>query len=312
MFGFGVDIGGTTVKIGLVDENGCIIEKSVFPTPTNYESFIEEISKRIKKILKNNNLQVENLLGIGVGCPGVVDSNGIILSSCNLNLTNANLKEGLLKEFSTKIKVSNDANCAIMAEVKFGSAKGYRNAVMLTLGTGVGGGVVIDGKLFEGGNSTGAELGHFTLVANGEQCSCGRKGCVEQYVSTSSIIKNAKKEMLNEKDSSLWKAVSKNLDLLDGIMVFNEAKKGDKTALKVVDNFINYLADTIMSYNNVFRPEIFILGGGVSAQGDYIIEKVVNKCERFNYGYKGAPIPKITCATLYNDAGIVGAFSLIV
>ncbi len=311
MRGIGVDVGGMSVKIGLVDSNGEILDKIVFSTPKDFNGLIINLVDSIKALLKKSSVGLEEISGIGIGCPGVIDANGVVLSSCNLNLDNAPLKKELLKHFKTNIKISNDANVATLAEVKFGSAKGYSNAVMLTIGTGVGGGVVIDGKLFEGGNSTGAELGHCTLIFDGEPCACGRRGCIEQYISASALIRDTKRAMLNNLNSTMWQEVSNNIELVDGKTVFNQAKRGDKTANEVLYRYINYFSHSIMSLNNIFRPEIFVIGGGISAQGDYLINKLTECCESNFYGYKGVSFPKIVTATLFNDAGIVGAYSLV-
>ncbi len=312
MKGIGIDIGGMSVKIGLVNDCGEIEERAVFTTPKNFEDLVKHLVYAINDMLRCGKTSVRNISGIGIGCPGVINSNGVVLSSCNLALENAPLKEELLKRFNTNIKISNDANVATLGEVKFGVAKGVKNAVMLTLGTGVGGGVVINGKLFEGGNSTGAELGHSTLVFGGEECACGRRGCMEKYVSATALIRDTKKAMMDDKNSSLWEAVDGNIDFVNGKTVFDEAKKGDVTANMVVDNFVSYLGDSIMSLNNIFRPEIFILGGGISAQGEYLTDKIIKYCEKYFFGYKGTAFPKIKTATLFNDAGIIGAYSLTI
>jgi glucokinase len=311
MCGFGVDVGGMSVKIGIVDDSGKIVSKKKFVTPKDFDEFIDKIACTINEILNEENLSIKDVSGVGVGCPGLIDDKGVILSSCNLGFSNAPLRDRLLERFETNVKVSNDANVAALGEVIFGSAKGYKDAIMITLGTGVGGGIIADGKLFEGGHSLGAELGHATLVSNGEPCACGRKGCVEQYVSASALIRDTKRAMLEDKNSSMWSAVSNDINLVDGKTAFEESKKGDKTAIKVVDNFVNYLADAIMSFNNIFRPEIFIIGGGISYQGDYLTDKVFEICKEFFYGYKGVNPTKIVTAKLYNDAGIIGAYCLV-
>ena len=169
----------------------------------------------------------------------------------------------------------------------------------------------LDGKLIEGGNSLGAELGHVTLVADGEPCACGRKGCVEQYVSASALIRDTKRAMLKDKNSSMWKAVGGDIEKVDGKTAFTEAKHGDESAITVIDNFVKYLGETIMSYSNIFRPDVFIIGGGISFQGEYLTDKIHEYCKKHNYGYKGLAPCKITTAKLFNDAGIIGAYCLV-
>jgi glucokinase len=182
---------------------------------------------------------------------------------------------------------------------------------MYTLGTGVGGGAIIDGKLMEGFESKGAEFGHSTLIMGGEPCACGRRGCVEQYVSASALIRQTKRAMKENKNSLMWEFVGNDIENVDGRTAFECAKQGDKTANEVVDKFVEYLGESVLSVLNVFRPEIFILGGGLSAQGDYLLDKLRKHCEKYNYGYKVAPKTEFKIASLGNDAGIIGAASLI-
>ena len=183
---------------------------------------------------------------------------------------------------------------------------------MFTLGTGVGGGVIIDNKLFEGNESKGTEVGHVTLILDGEQCTCGRKGCIESYVSATALIRQTKTEMLQNEKSAMWAFVGGNIDNVDGRTAFECAKQGDKSAIKVRDNYIKYLGESMLSFFNIFRPQAFILGGGVSAQGQYLVDLLTDYCAKRNYGFPKAPKVEILIATLGNDAGIIGAASLVV
>ena len=311
MFGIGIDVGGTTIKLGLVNNKGEILCRKNFSTPKLFSELVSLIIEGVNKLLDSANISIKEIIGIGIACPGMISDDGIIIASSNFEFENAPLKEELLKTFNTKIIIDNDANVATLAEKEYGVAKDYDNAILLTLGTGVGGGVILNGKLFNGANNSGVELGHFTLVYGGEKCGCGRRGCFEQYASANALIRDAKKAMLNDKDSAIWKAVKNNLENLNAKIIFEEAKKGDKTAIKVVDKFIEYLSNGIMSLNNVYRPDIFIIGGGISAQGEYLTNKINQYCAKYYYGYKGIASPKITTAILGNDAGIIGAFSLV-
>jgi glucokinase len=194
--------------------------------------------------------------------------------------------------------------------VIYGAAKDYNIAVMFTLGTGVGGGIIIDKKLFEGGFSRGAELGHTTLFLDGEPCTCGRKGCIECYTSATALINQTKKAMLNDKQSKMWQYTDNDLEKVDGRTAFECSKQGDASAIKVVDTYVYYLAESMLNMFNIFRPDAFILGGGISGQGDYLVSKLKEYCEKFDYGYKRAPKTEILIATLGNDAGIIGAAAL--
>ncbi len=186
----------------------------------------------------------------------------------------------------------------------------YSDTVMLTLGTGVGGGIVIDNKLYEGNEGKGGELGHMVLVVDGERCSCGRRGCMEAYCSASALIRDTKKAMQADKSSAMWKT-SPRLDDVDGKTAFECSKKGDKAAIAVVDNYIKFLGEGMLNFANIFRPQAIILGGGVCAQGDYLIDKLKDYCKERFYGFEGMPRFDILVAQLGNDAGIIGAAALI-
>jgi glucokinase len=270
------------------------------------------MDKTISALLEEFSLTAKDIRGIGVGCPGAVSrETGVVIFPPNLNWENVPLAKELKKYFDVEIVISNDANVAALGETIYGVAKDYSTAIMFTLGTGVGGGIVIDNKLFEGGWSRGAELGHVTLYLDGKPCTCGRNGCLERYVSATALIEQTKTEMLKNKDSKMWEFVSGDIDKVDGKTAFECSKLGDESANKVVDTYVKYLGEGMLNMFNIFRPEAFILGGGVSAQGDYLVDKVKAYCEKFEYGYKKAPATDILVATLGNDAGIIGAAALL-
>ncbi|MBQ7340101.1 MAG: ROK family protein [Clostridia bacterium] len=309
----GVDIGGMSIKVGLVNDQGKILGKNVVKTASTYLQTIDNLVKQINDLLNDNGLKISDISGIGIGSPGLVMSKkGIIRSACNLGWDEVHICEDLSRFFDTKIRISNDANVATLAETKYGSVKNVDSAIMLTLGTGVGGGIVADGKLFEGGDSLGAELGHVVLNQEGIDCTCGKRGCVEQYVSASALMRDTKIAMQNDKNSKMWDYVGGDINKVDGKCAFESSKLGDKSAKLVVDNFCRYLGNTIMSFDNIFRPELFIIGGGVSAQKDYLIDKVLDYLKPF---YIDSPfslrLPKIVTAELGNDAGIIGAAELL-
>ena len=183
---------------------------------------------------------------------------------------------------------------------------------MFTLGTGVGGGIIIDKKLYEGNESKGAELGHAVLVLGGEECTCGRKGCIEAYCSASALIRDTKRAMLADTESKMWEYANNDINNVNGRTAFAMARENDESAMKVVENYVMYLSESIMNYCNIFRPEAFVLGGGICGEGKFLIDKVVAYCEKRHYGYQGTPAVKIITATLGNDAGIIGAAALLV
>ena len=312
MYSIGVDIGGMSIKIGIVNELGEILYKTSFKTNRNHKKAIKDIVDNINLLLCKHKINIQDIKGIGIGCPGAVNGkDGIIDFLPNLDWENIEIAKMLNKHFDLPVKISNDANVATLAEAYYGSAKDYNSAIMFTLGTGVGGGIVIDKKLFEGEFSRGAELGHTTLVLGGEECTCGRKGCIECYASATALIKQTKLAMEQDKDSKMWEYVGGDINNVNGKTSFECAKQGDKTAEMVVDKYIYYLGESILNMLNIFRPNAFIIGGGIGNAGDYLINKLTKYCEKASYGYKKAPKTQIIKATLGNDAGIIGASLLV-
>lgn len=312
MLYIGVDIGGMSLKIGVVNEFGEIISKFTMNFDKNIpqDEMIKSLAIKINEHIKENNYT--DVKGIGVSCAGVVNTKtGYCDFSANLNWTNLDIC-GILKKYtSLDTKIANDANCAVLGEVKFGVAKNYHNVVMLTLGTGVGGGLYLDDKLYEGNQGKGAELGHSLFIYNGRKCACGLKGCFERYASASALISDTKKAMLKNKESLLWKYCDFNLDNVNGKVAFDCAKLNDKTAIEVVNKYISYLSYGILNFCNIFRPEVIILGGGISNQKENLIVPIKKILKENNYGYKNTPEVDILIAKLGNDAGIIGAACLL-
>jgi len=244
-----------------------------------------------------------------MGAPGMIDSKtGIIKCAENLYFENFPIAEQLKKLTGFNVKVANDANVATLGEVKFGAAKNKENAIMITLGTGVGGGMVCNGALVEGNEGAGAELGHTVIAMGGEPCSCGRRGCAEAYASATALIRDTKKAMMLHKDSKMW--TIGNLDRVNGKTAFDFAAT-DIYAKEVVNNYIYALATIIVNFANVFRPDAVIIGGGVCAQGEALtvpLQKIVN--EEIYGGDLGPAVP-VVVAALGNSAGVLGAAALI-
>ena len=207
------------------------------------------------------------------------------------------------------VRLTNDANAASLGEAKYGAGKSYETIIMLTLGTGVGGGIIINGKLFEGNEGKGAELGHSVIVVDGEQCTCGRKGCLETYASATALIRETKKAMRLNKRSLMWK-VCPDIDLVGGKVPFEAAKQGDKVAIDVLDNYIKYLGEGILNFCNIFRPNVVVLSGGIANAGDYLFDRVNKYVKDRNYGYKMTPEVKVVPAQLGYDSGKIGAAAL--
>lgn len=305
----GIDIGGTTVKAAIVTQDGKIEKRSTIPTKATrpYGEIIADIAWQVKSLAEGTKVE-----GVGIGCPGMIDSRrGIVNYSCNLFWSKVPLADELSRLVGLPVKVSNDANVAALGEARFGAGKEFTDTAFVTLGTGVGGGFVVDGKLFEGFESMGAEIGHTVIYAGGTRCGCGRRGCWEAYASATALTRDTIFAMMSDKNSAMWEYAGGDLDKVDGSTSFECAKKGDRAATEVVDNYVRYLADGITNIVNVFRSQAIILGGGVCAQGEYLTSRVQKLVDEECYGGSADFRTLIKTATLGNDAGILGAASLL-
>ncbi len=303
----GIDLGGTFVKCGIVSEEGELLIKDKMPTQRG-RSFAEIAGDMARLAGALAEKAGVSLSGAGVGSPGVVDSkNGAIVYSCNLNWRNAALAEEMESVLGVPVCVTNDANAAALGEQFIGAGKGFRNVVFVTLGTGVGGGIVIDGKLFEGFRSAGAEIGHTVIRMNGERCGCGRKGCFEAYASATALIRQTRRAMEKHPESEMWKLCGGDPEKVDGRTSFDGMRAGDRTAKTVVKNYIGYLSEGVTNLCNEFRPEAVLLGGGISAEGDTLVKPLSELVDRKVYGGTDYAPVKILKASLGNDAGMFGA-----
>lgn len=311
-YSVGVDIGGTDIKLGILDHNHHIVAKGICPTEADkgVDTVIQNIISGIHNLFETSGIEKKDCTHIGIGCPGTIDpENGVVIYSNNLEWTDVHLKETIEKALGLDVFISNDANCAALGEVTAGFKGKYKNAVVITLGTGVGGGIILDGKIFEGGIG-GAELGHTLIAKDGELCTCGRKGCLEAYASATALIRQAKEAARLNPDSQLYKMCEGNLDTMNGKIPFDAAKAGDETAQAVINQYTDYLAEGIINMVNIFRPEAIILSGGISKQGDYLTDILKEKVMPNLFGGTTSYLPEIECAVLANDAGIAGAASL--
>ena len=307
----GIDLGGTFIKGGIVDDLGNVILSDKVPTESEggQEVVATNIANLANALIEKAGLAKDDLVGIGMGVPGMIDSeNGVVILSNNLKWHNFNIAKAVSDRTGLKVKIANDANVATLAEVKFGAAKNRRNVIMLTLGTGVGGGIVANGQLIEGNLSVGAELGHAVIARGGEQCSCGRRGCLEAYASATALIRDTKRAMQAHPDSKMWEIGS--LDAVCGKTAF-DYKDTDAYAKEVVDNYIGALATGIANFGNIFRPEVVLLGGGVCAQGDVLIKPLQELVNKEVFAQDLGPEVKVLIATLENTAGTLGAASLL-
>ncbi len=300
----GIDLGGTNIAVGLVNEDGKVVAKDSTPTlaPRDYKEIIADMAKLSNKLMEENGLTMADIQGVGIGSPGSIDSkNGVVIAAHNLKWYNAHVTDELKKYFKDiPVAIENDANAAAYGEY-VATASDKDSFVAVTLGTGVGGGIVLNKKIYRGINGMGAELGHLVINEDGVQCSCGTKGCWEAYASVTALINQTKAAIAAHPESPMAKD-----EKVSGRTSFNAAKAGDPVAQQVVDNYIKHIATGIISLINIFAPEVLVIGGGISNEGDYLlnpIKKYVDDCGFF----KGVEGTELRIATLKNDAGIVGA-----
>lgn len=301
----GIDLGGTNIVAGVVDEEYNIISKSSVKTnlPRPEQEIAADMILVAKQAVEKAELTMEQIEWVGVGTPGIANSEtGIIEYSNNLGFVNTPMVKYLEEGLGRPAFIENDANAAAYGEYVAGAAKGAKNAVCITLGTGVGGGIIIDGKIYCGSNFGGAEIGHTVISVDGPQCTCGRKGCFEVYSSATGLIRMTK-EAIAENPGSMMKEEEK----ISGRTAFDYMRKGDKTAKEVVDKYIKYLAAGITNTINIFQPDVLCIGGGVCNEGDPLLLPMKEIVARENYTRNSPKNAKIVIAKLGNDAGIIGA-----
>lgn len=311
MIAIGIDIGGTSIKGAAVDSNGHVYETFSMPFVKGEpgEVTIQKLANLVKEYIQAHNLE-DKIAGIGIGSPGTLDAqNGVVNYANNLGWNELPVAKIMQKTLPYPVRLTNDASAACLGEAKFGAGKNHETVIMLTLGTGVGGGIIINGKLFEGNECKGGELGHMVIMMDGEPCTCGRKGCLEAYASATALIRDTKRAMETNKQSLLWK-IAPEINLVGGKTPFEAAKQGDPTASKVIDNYVKYLGEGILNYCNIFRPNVVVLSGGIANAGDYLFDKLNNYIKEHNYGYKFTPEVKVVPAELGYDSGKIGAAAL--
>ncbi|MGN0653485.1 MAG: ROK family protein [Oscillospiraceae bacterium] len=305
----GIDLGGTNIKAGVVDEEFNILSKASVKTnrPRPSEEIMDDMAKVSLMAVEQAGIKMSDIEWVGVGTPGIANSStGVIEYSCNLDFYDVPMVEYLSKKLGKPVYVDNDANAAAYGEYVAGAAKGAKNAVAVTLGTGVGGGIIIDGKIYSGSNFAGAELGHEVIEVDGALCSCGRRGCFEAYSSASGLIRMTQEAMDEDKSSIMW-PMSEEDGHVSGRLAFNAMRKGDASAKKVVDKYIKYLAAGITNIINTFQPDVLCLGGGVCNEGDPLLIPLKELVKKDVYSKNSKKNTEIVIAKLGNDAGLIGA-----
>ncbi|MCD8026327.1 MAG: ROK family protein [Clostridiales bacterium] len=312
MYRLGIDLGGTNIVAGVIDEKYKIVAKASCKTnvPRPESEICDSMTEVALKAIEKAKITIDDVKSVGIGVPGAVNpKTGVIEYSANLFFDNWEVVKMMEERLNKKVLIENDANAAALGEYLAGSAKGAKNAVAITLGTGVGGGIIIDGKIYSGSNFAGAELGHMVIVKDGKQCACGRRGCWETYASASGLIALTKEKILSEKleFSYMFKLCKGDINKVDGRTAFDAMRDGDTTAKAVVDEYISYLACGLVNIINIFQPDVLCVGGGISNEGEALLAPLHTIVERERYTKYNDKQTVICKCTLGNDAGIIGA-----
>jgi glucokinase len=296
----------------MVDNENKLIYKDSIPTrrERGFNEIAEDIVALISRILNINNISKKHIQGIGIGVPGIVDpKSGIVIDCVNLRWKNVDIKGIIENKLNIPVSVGNDATVAGVAELVVGAMKGCHTGVLITLGTGIGGGIIINEEVYDGFHGVGSEIGHMIVGENYYHCNCGRNGCLETFSSSTAIINYARKLIEEGNDSTITTRVNGDLNNIDGKIIFDEGKAGDNIAVKVIDRMTNYLAIGIMNIISIIDPEVFVIGGGLSSAGEYLVSIIRDKVSKIPY-YKGMNTGKIVLSQIGNDGGIIGAAAL--
>ncbi|WP_270646566.1 ROK family protein [Paeniclostridium hominis] len=308
MYYIGIDIGGTGIQAGIVDKEGKILYRKECATDVEngFDKVMEDINILVRSLLEENDIQMKDVKSIGCGVPGFINKKGQV-TCVNLGWKSQDFINTLQSKFAdVKVYAENDATVAALAEAKVGSMKGCDVGVMYTLGTGVGGGIIINGKVFSGAHNMGSELGHVIVDSNYYDCSCGNNGCLETFCSATAIIKYARKLIQEGKDSKILSLVNNRLDDITAKHVFDAYRENDEVAIETINRFKDYLAKSIAAIINTIDPEVISIGGGVSRSGDIILDGLNDTIKKYVV-FKDEEFADIVIATLSADAGIVGA-----
>ena len=312
MYYIGVDLGGTGIKAGVVNEKGEILSKGSTPTMAErpYQAVIADIATLCKTVAADANITVEDIEAIGVGVPGICDpKTGIIPKCTNLGWFDVPFVSELQSHIAKPVIVDNDATVAGFAEYIAGVSAGTHSSVFVTLGTGVGGGIIINGRPYSGAHGVGSEIGHMNIAMGGEECTCGNKGCFERYASATSIIRDAKRAVAENPDSVIMQKCGGDVEKINAKIVIDAAKEGDAVAKEVFAGYVNGLAHGLVNLINVIDPEVIVLGGGVSMAGEFLLDAVREAMKPLIF-FKSMPYADVKLATLGADAGLIGAAML--
>lgn len=315
MYKVGVDLGGTNIAVAVIDDSLKVLGRGKVKTnaPRPAEEIFDDIAKAVFMAVEDAGLKIEDIESVGVGAPGSINkTTGIIEFSNNLQFNMVPAIDMLKAKIPCKnIYIDNDANCAALGEAYAGAGNGCKDFVAITLGTGVGSGIIIDGKLVTGFGDSAGECGHTVIVVDGNECNCGRKGCWETYASATALIRQTKEKMNEYKDSIMWDEVDGDIGKVNGRVAWDAMRKGDKAAKEVVDNYIKYVAVGATNIINALQPEVLCVGGGISNEKDNLLIPLMEECYKNVYNKTEGRRTRICVAQLGNDAGIYGAALLL-
>ncbi len=306
----GVDLGGTNIVAGIVDENNSIVAKAETPTntPRSADAIFDDIAKVCFEALEKAGATMDDVISVGVGTPGSVNKdNGNIEFANNLGFDNVPAKQMLEERLHKNVYLDNDANCAALGEAVAGCGNGVKDFVAITLGTGVGSGIIVGGKLVVGKNFAAGEMGHHVIVFGGIRCNCGRRGCWEKYASATALIAQTKEAMEADPSTVMWELVGGDISKVSGRTAFDGERRGDALAKEVVEQYIAYVACGVANIVNTFQPEVVCVGGGIANEGENLLARVRTIVESDRYSKHAKVQTKILKAQLGNNAGVIGA-----
>lgn len=307
----GIDVGGTGIQVGVVDENFRILSEDSVPTRSKlpFEEQIRQVASCVHAVIRKAGLTTDDIVSVGVGIPGIALEDGTVDKCTNMGWEHVPFRSEFNRYLDKPVYIDNDANVAALAESHAGVSAGTSSSVFITIGTGIGSGIILNGKIWKGFHGIGGELGHVIMDLDGEPCTCGNRGCLERYCSATAIIRMGRQAARECPDSLLNQYSGGNGELITAKVVFDAAKAGDQAASDVYRRFIDYLSQAIASVVNFFDPEIIVLGGGVSKAGSFLLDPVLENYKKYII-FRDLPVPEVKLAVLGPEAGIIGAAML--
>ena len=312
MVRIGIDLGGTNIVAGVMDSDYKLLAKARCKTNASRPAreIVTDMARMAREAVEKAGLAMSDVEHIGVDSPGTCNAaNGIVEYANNLGFDHVPIKAWLEEDLRVPVSIENDANAAALGEALAGAARGARSCVCITLGTGVGGGIILDGKVYSGFNYAGAELGHMVIMVDGEDCTCGRQGCWEAYASATALVRQTRRAMEAHPDSAMWK-IAGSLDNVDGRTAFDGMRAGDDAASRVVENYVHYVACGLINVINIFQPEVLCIGGGICKEGETLLAPIREYIFQERYSKFCDHQTRLCVAELGNDAGVIGAACL--